>query len=53
MSNSGLQFGTDVERKVVTSNPNLFRIGMMFQNVNGTILYSYGNPRQAIEVQVQ
>lgn len=46
MSNTVLQHGTDVERKVVTSNPNLFRVGMMFKINGDTILYSYGVPDQ-------
>jgi len=47
MSNHVIQFGTDVERKNVTTNPNLFRSGMMFMKVNeDTIKYSYGDPLQ-------
>jgi hypothetical protein len=46
MSNTGRQFGTDVERKVVTENPNLFRSGMMFAKVGDKVKYSYGDPRK-------
>ncbi len=46
MSNTVIQFGTDVERKIVTTNPNLFRSGMMFIKVNNEIRYSYGDPLQ-------
>lgn len=45
MSNTGQQFGTDVERKNITTNPNLFRSGMMFAKVGNETKYSYGDPR--------
>lgn len=46
MSNSGQQFGTDVERKIIHTNANLFRAGMMFVRTPNEIKYSYGDPRK-------
>ena len=44
MSNTQVQIGTDVERKVIHTNPNLFKVGMMFHRVGDVIKYSFGDP---------
>ena len=44
--NSGKQFGTDVERKIVHTNSNFFRAGMNWCCDGTQIKYSYGDPNQ-------
>jgi len=45
--NYGMQYGTNVEAKIVHTNSELFRAGMMFCcKDKDSIKYSFGDPNQ-------